>query len=513
MIRSQLLNIDAQPLPLPLYRASQVRELDRIAIEEMGIAGVCLMERAGSSAFSLLQQRWPNARRIVVVCGTGNNGGDGYVVARLAYLAGYDVTVLQLGDVANLHSEAKIVYDAMIDVGLYPQVFSPKKLSIVDVIVDALLGTGLDREVKGEYRNVIEAINRARSPILSLDVPSGLHADNGTIMGVSIRADVTISFIGLKRGLFTAEGPEYSGYVCFDDLQVPIATYDRVHHEVKRLANDILPQSLTRRPRNAHKGNFGHVLVIGGDHGMTGAVRLTAQAAARVGAGRISIATRQAHAALVNLTCPEIMSYGIENAEDLLPLLKNVDVVTIGPGMGQQAWGQAMLQAVKTLDKPIVVDADALNLMALEPFRFTNSVITPHPGEAARLLGISVTEVQADRFAAVQALTLRFGGISVLKGAGTLVTEEDGSIDVCTRGNPGMAAGGMGDLLTGVITGLIAQGFSCGQAARLGVCLHGQAGDHAARDGERGLLPSDLLPWLRYYANPDLLNTTTSKSV
>ncbi|MDM8558464.1 NAD(P)H-hydrate dehydratase [Thiotrichales bacterium HSG14] len=498
--------MDNNIFPLPLYRASQVRELDRIAIEEMGIPGICLMERAGSGAFAILKFYYPDVRRITVVCGIGNNGGDGYVLARLAYLAGYDVTVLQIGDTSRLKGDALIAFKSMTNVGLQAQAFAEKKLSIVDIVIDALFGTGLDREVMGQWRLVIEALNRCTCPILSIDIPSGLHADTGAILGVAVHAKNTVSFIGLKQGLFTGDGPDYCGKISFDDLQVPSTIYKAVKSTVTRLDYESLKTALSKRSRVAHKGTFGHVLVIGGDSGMIGAARLAAEAAARVGAGKISLVTRNAHAALINLTRPEIMSHGIETAEQIVPLLNKVNVVAIGPGLGQSIWGRAMLDAVKNLQKPIVVDADALNLLAKKPFRFSNSVLTPHPGEAARLLETSTTDIKADRFAAIRALQLRFGGVCILKGAGTLVTDSDSQIGVCTDGNPGMAGGGMGDLLTGIIAGLIAQGFSTIEAAKLGVCLHAHAGDHAALEGERGLLSSDLLPWVRHYANPELLS-------
>lgn len=491
-------------LPLPLYRASQVRELDRITIEDMGVPGICLMERAGQVAFNILTTHWPRARRIIVLCGSGNNGGDGYILAKLAYLAGYDVTVLQLGDTTQLKGDARIAFEAMIAIGLTAQVFTEKKLSIVDVVVDALLGTGLDRDVSGEWREVIEALNRCACPVLSLDIPSGLHADTGTVLGVAVRANITVSFIGLKQGFFTGEGPDYCGKVYFDDLKVPPVIYKQVKTSVMRLDYDILKTRVCKRPRTAHKGRFGHVLIIGGDSGMTGAVCLAAEAAARVGAGKVSLATRHAHATLLNLTRPEIMSHGIETIEELEVLLTQVDIIAIGPGLGQSHWAHGLLEAIKEQQKPIVVDADALNLLARSPFRLPHGVLTPHPGEAARLLELSTLEVQNDRFAAVRALQLRFGGVCVLKGAGTLVATPNGQIGICTAGNPGMACGGMGDVLTGVIAGLLAQGLSTTEAAQLGVCIHGKAGDKAALEGERGLLPSDLMPWLRYYANPEL---------
>jgi NAD(P)H-hydrate epimerase len=497
--------MESKPLPTALYRASQVREMDRLAMTDMGIPGICLMERAGTAAFNLLCQRWRKLRRIIVLCGVGNNAGDGYVLARLAYLAGYDVTVIQIGDSTQLKGDARTAFEALNAVGLQVQVFAEKKLSIMDVVVDALFGTGLDREVSGEYRKVIEAVERSPCPVMSLDIPSGLHADTGTVMGIAIRADVTISFIGLKQGLFTGDGPEYCGEIYFDDLQIPNFVPKQIKHTVTRIDAQLLRSNLPRRARTAHKGNFGHVLIIGGEHGMLGAARLAAEAAARVGAGKVSIATRASHANLINLTRPELMSHGVETAEELLALIEIVDVVAIGTGLGQSAWGITMLETIKDLKKPVVLDADALNLLAKKPFRFEQSIMTPHPMEAARLLNMSIIGVQRDRFTTAQSLQLRFGGVCVLKGSGTLVAEPNGKIGVCTTGNPGMASGGMGDVLTGVIASLLAQKHSLVEAARLGVCLHGKAGDRAALEGERGLLASDLMPWLRYYANPDLL--------
>ncbi len=498
--------MEKQFLPLVLYRASQVRELDRIAIEDMGIPGICLMERAGSAAFALLRTRWPQARRIAVLCGVGNNGGDGYVLARLAYLSGYDVTVLQLGDTTKLKGEAKTAHEAMTEVGLSVQVFAERKLTIVDVIVDALFGIGLDRKISGPCRTAIEALHRCSCPVLSIDIPSGIHADTGAVLNIAVQADATVSFIGLKQGLFTGDGPAYCGKIYFDDLQVPQAIYKQVKSTVNRLDYDVLKVAFHKRSRTAHKGNFGHVLIIGGDKGMTGATRLAAEAAARVGAGKISLATRTAHASIINLTRPEIMCLGVETTEELTPYLEQFEVIAIGPGLGQSLWARAMLEAVKDTLKPIVVDADALNLLARTPFRFVHSIITPHVGEAARLLETTTEAIQADRFAAIRALQLRFGGVCILKGAGTLVAEDNGQVNICTAGNPGMACGGMGDVLTGVIAGLLAQGFSIPEAANLGVCLHGNAGDRAAQEGERGLIPSDLFPWIRYYANPELEN-------
>ena len=270
---------------------------------------------------------------------------------------------------------------------------------------------------------------------------------------------------------------------------------------VTPLTGNMLRSCLPLRVRASHKGDYGHVLVVGGDHGMAGAVRLAGEAAARTGSGLVSIATRRAHAASITAARPELMCHGVESAHDLRLLLQRASVVAIGPGLGQSAWACGMLAAVLQTRLPLVVDADALNLLAQEPMQCDHWVLTPHPGEAARLLGITAQQIQADRLHAVQALQQRYGGVCVLKGAGSLVCASD-AMTLCEAGNPGMASGGMGDVLTGIIAGLLAQGLSLVDAANAGVYIHATAGDRAAQEGERGLLASDLLPQLRRLVNP-----------
>ncbi|MFP4160471.1 MAG: NAD(P)H-hydrate dehydratase, partial [Ectothiorhodospira sp.] len=325
----------------------------------------------------------------------------------------------------------------------------------------------------------------------------------GAVLGRAVRARATVTFIGLKRGLFTGEGREYGGQVHFDDLAVPAAVYGGMAPTAHRADAGGL-QHLPRRRRGAHKGDFGHVLVVGGAPGMPGAVRMAAEAAARVGAGLVSVATHAGHAALIPLARPEVMAHGVTVPGDLDPLLERATVVAVGPGLGQGDWGRALLERVLAWEGPRVLDADALNLLAGAPQRRGDWVLTPHPGEAGRLLGWSTARVQADRPAAAAALQTRYGGVCVLKGSGTLVHDGHG-LTVCTGGNPGMASGGMGDVLTGVLAGAMAQGLADtpGETAVLGVCAHARAADAAAGEGgERGLLASDLFPCLRGVMNP-----------
>ncbi|MEE4377016.1 MAG: NAD(P)H-hydrate dehydratase [Candidatus Competibacteraceae bacterium] len=492
-----------QNLPVALYRAAQVRELDRLAIEERGIPGYTLMSLAGEAAFAALRRHWPNAQHIAVVCGGGNNAGDGYIVAKRALQAGLNVVALTLSDPDNLRGDALTAYQDARAAGVAIQAFEPTGFPQTEVIVDAILGTGLEREVTGAWRDAIETINNQRAGVLAIDIPSGLNADTGAIMGIAIDAGVTVTFIGLKQGLFTGQGPARCGTVLFDNLNVPADVYDIVHPSSQLYTGDNLPSLLPRRSRSAHKGHHGHVLVVGGDSGMAGAARMAAEAAARCGAGLVSVATRAAHAGIQAALRPELMFRGVESVAELTDLLTRATVVAIGPGLGTKDWSQILFNAALTTDLPLVVDADGLNLLAANPVHRDNWILTPHPGEAARLLQTTPAQIETDRFAAAAEIALRYGGVCVLKGAGSVIASEKEGLFLCDRGNPGMASGGMGDVLTGVIAGLLAQGLTLTQAACAGVYVHASAGDQAALSGERGLLAMDLMTYLHTLVNPD----------
>ena len=486
-------------LPVELYTAAQVRELDRLAIEEQGTPSLTLMERAGADALDVLTGRYPGAGNLVVLCGGGNNAGDGYVLARLARQAGLEVRVIALVEPGRLKGDAAASAQKYLQTG---SVETALALEGADIIVDALLGSGLNRPVEGSFAEAIELINAASVTVFALDIPSGLNADTGVCLGSAVRADATITFIGLKRGLFTAEGPEFCGEILFSDLGTPADIHVAVGAETRLTRHEEIMRNLPPRPRHAHKGRYGHVLVIGGDYGYQGAAILAGSAAARAGAGLVTVATRPEHARTIPLFRPELMTAAVTAERDLDPLLDRVSVVAIGPGLGQSDWAISLLAKVLQTRLPLVVDADALNLLALEPLRRENWVLTPHPGEAARLLGITSTEVQTDRFAAVTSLRDRFGGTVALKGAGSLVAGATGPIRLNRTGNPGMAGGGMGDVLTGVIAGLVAQGMEPDVATVAGVYLHGYAADQCAGEGERGMLAGDLLPVIRSLVNP-----------
>lgn len=490
-------------LPYALYRAEQVRELERLAIDYYGISGNSLMGAAGQALFDEIRHRFPRARSIAFLCGGGNNGGDGYVAARLARQAGLTVELHHLVEPSALKGEARHACDEAIAAGVSMIKYDGQALDGWDLIVDALLGTGLNAPLAGVWREAIEAVNRADTPVIAVDIPSGLNADNGVVMGVAARADVTVSFVALKRGCFTADGPDHCGELCFAGLGLPHEVYRHLPSQTQRLDYEAVRHLLPPRARNSHKGDFGHVLVIGGDHGMGGAVRMAAEAAARCGAGLVSVATRSEQVAAITAARPELMCHAVEQAADLSPLLRRATVVVIGPGLGQQAWGRALLSRVLDCGLPLVVDADAINLLAVEPYFHDKWVLTPHPGEAARLLGCSAAEVQQDRFSAAASVVASYGGVAALKGAGTIIETLGREPAVCSSGNPGMASGGMGDVLSGVIAALIAQGLGLEQAAQAGVALHAEAADRAAQiGGERGLLASDLLVQLQPLCNP-----------
>lgn len=485
--------------PHKLYKAEQVRAMDSFAIKKLGISGFDLMNRAGEAAFKAMRSRWPDARTVSVLCGSGNNAGDGYIFAAFALKFGMDVKVYPLSPVYNLKNDALKAYQTYQSLGGEILDFVPADFEGAEVVVDAIFGSGLDRPVTDFYAEVIKGINRFSGIVLALDIPSGLNADTGCPMNEAVKADLTVTFIGVKQGLLTGEGLEYCGEIVFDDLDTPF----EVQHSQKPSAESLpdWKEGLNARSKASHKGDYGHVLVIGGDSGFSGAARLAGEAALRVGAGLVSIATHPCHAAFLNLSRPELMCHGIETAEDLDSLLERADVVAVGPGLGQSAWSKDIWRKVKECDKPCVVDADALNLLAGDAISRDNWILTPHPGEAARLLGCSSDDIQADRFKALNLLQKRLGGVIILKGSGTLILEGGGLPYVSISGNPGMASGGMGDVLTGVIAGLLAQGLSLSEAAKAGVRLHGAAGDVAALDGERGLLAHDLMEPLRQLIN------------
>jgi NAD(P)H-hydrate epimerase len=481
-----------------LYTTAQVRELDRIAIQEQGIPGYELMTRAGQKTFEHIQRQWSQVTSISIYCGSGNNGGDGYVVGRLALQANWQVQLFALSDTATLQGDARQAYEDYLTIGGAISTFNGS-LPEADIVLDAMLGTGLDREVGGIYADVIALLNKSKQPVVAVDIPSGLNGDTGQVWGIAVEANMTVTFIGQKAGLYTGKAKDHCGDVYFDDLQVPASVYANITSE-QYLLNQSITEKLSPRKRTAHKGNAGHSLLVGGASGMSGAIRLAGEAALRTGSGLVTIATAAEHAALINLTRPELMVTTPDATVAFNQLLQKVSVIGIGPGLGQTTWASRLLTLVENSSKPKVLDADALNLLAQTRLKRDDWILTPHPGEAARLLACEIKAIEQDRIQSAKALQQQYGGVVVLKGAGTVIASNN-RISLCPAGNPGMASGGMGDVLTGIITALLAQGLSLVDAAETGVCIHAYAADEAAKMGERGLLASDLIGELRNMIN------------
>lgn len=460
----------------PLYKASQVRELDQRTIAG-GIESFALMQRAASSAWHSFRSRWPQARSVTVLCGGGNNGGDGHVLAALAMQSGLKVQRLSLKPRDALSGDVARAAELATAAGVGFEEWHPHTTLAGEVIVDALLGTGLSGEVEGSIKQAIKAMNTASQPVLALDIPSGISADTGAMLGTAVEATCTVTFIGDKIGLHTGDAPAYTGDIDFRPLGVKAQAFFDIPPTAWRLDDALLGEAFTPRSRTSHKGSLGHVLVMGGAPGFGGAALLASQAAARLGAGKVTLATAHEHITASLVRCPEVMVRAVRGGADAADLPASADVVVIGPGLGQESWGQAMLQSALKASSPLVVDADALNLLASRwpDLRRDNWILTPHPGEAARLLGCSVSDVQADRPEAARALQRARGGIVILKGAGSLIAGPSGLV-VCPYGNPGMASGGMGDILSGMLGALVGQFNSLEQSAWLGVMAHALAG-------------------------------------
>lgn len=486
----------------PIYQTQQIREFESLAQERFGISGQLMMQRAGKAAFDFLLRRWPQAQKISVFCGSGNNGGDGYVLAQLAHERGLKVTIWQVGGQDLKKEEVKQAYETCRAANLTMNLFEEKiDIGHPDVIVDAIGGIGVKENLRDIVVFAIEKMRRNQAPIFSIDIPTGIDADTGRILGSAVNATATMTFIGMKLGLLTGSGIAHTGELALNNLQIPTDVFSYVEPVAEKIHLSAYAAYLKPRSRDWHKGLSGHVLVVGGDAGFFGATRMAAESALRVGAGLVTVATRAENAAVMNVERPEMMCHGVSHPKDLDPLIAKADIIIIGPGLGQSDWAKALWEYVSETKLPLVVDADGLNLLSQTEKNNSNWVLTPHPGEAGRLLGTTADVVQQDRLAAIKSINKDYGGVCVLKGAGSLVLSSNTLPALCDKGNPGMASAGMGDVLSGVIGGLIAQGIPLGDAAKLGVCMHAMAGDLAAKDGERGMLAMDLMPYLRRLSN------------
>lgn len=466
-----------------------------------------LMRRAGQAAWREALRHWPDAQRLVVVCGPGNNGGDGYMLARHALQSGRRVLVVRLPEHSPYSPPAQRAREEFVAAGGKVVAFEGT-LPAADLIVDALFGIGLTRAPTGSAAALIDGINAQSAPVLSLDVPSGVDAATGATPGNAVMATHTLEFMAPKAGLRTGAALDHGGVLHLADLGIGSEDSAGIAASAELLTSDDLARWLRPRSRDSHKGRHGRVLCVGGESGHGGAILLVAEAALRSGAGLVDVATRAEHVIALLARLPEAMGHGFDDETPQLPsaLLDAADVIAIGPGLGLGSAARAKFGQALASGAALVIDADALALLAGDPRELpAGAVLTPHPGEAARLLGITAAEVQGDRFVAARALCDRYACVVVLKGAGSVVAAPGQQPRIIGAGNPGMAVGGMGDVLCGVVAALRAQGMEAFQAASCGALLHAVAGDSAAREGgERGLLPTDLMPWLRRWSNTDM---------
>ena len=485
-------------LAQPVFSTAAIRAHEGQAAAARGVDLYALMERAGAALWQHVQPLLDADGPLLVCCGGGNNGGDGLVLARLAKAAGIDVRVTATVAPSAWHGEARQAWRAYHSSGGELTAWHEDLAHSAQLIVDALVGSGGGGTLRAGMRAWTRAINASGRPVLAVDLPTGVDGDTGVADADAVVARWTLTLVARKAGLYTGAGVAHAGLVGCADLGIGDALAACIAPAGWLLERDT-PVALPARSRIAHKGHFGRLLVVGGRRGMFGAPRLAAEAALRTGAGLVKVCCDSGGTVPIMATRPELMISECASAADADEAVAWATHIVAGPGLGRDDWGRALWQRLRQAAQPLVVDADGLFWLAQQEEK-REWVLTPHPAEAARLLATDSAAVERDRVAAAQAIARRYGAVVVLKGAGTVVADETrwclGAV-----GNPGMASPGMGDVLAGVIGALWSQGCSPFEAAVRGVMLHGRAGDCAAADGERGLLASDLLPWLRTLNN------------
>jgi len=495
--------------------AETMQKMDRRAIEEFGVPGLTLMENAGHCCLDEIIRVFGLNGRAVVLAGKGNNGGDGYVIARLLSLKGWSVKVIILAERVQISGDAAVNLEK-----LPPEmaVFSTQagelttryseEIAKADLIIDALFGTGLASSLSGIHLEAVNLINSSPPPVLSVDIPSGVNGTTGLIMGGAVRADITVTFAATKLGHILFPGTEHTGRLVVTDIGIPVEVMEAAAgFDFLDLAT--IRPTLRRRKRTAHKGDFGHSLIIAGSRGKTGAAVLSANSAVRAGSGLVTLAAADSIHDILEAKTTEVMTSPLPDSgaghivstafSAILDLLAGKDAVAIGPGLGRNAGTSVLVhKLVETVLLPLVIDADGLNALAeditvLKRKKSEHIILTPHPGEMSRLLGITVPEVESDRISVAQAFACNYGVFLILKGARTIIAAPDGTVAINGSGNPGMATGGMGDVLTGIIVSLLGQGYTAPDACRLAVFIHGFTADMVAEEkGETGMNATDV---------------------
>lgn len=501
-----------------------MQTLDRRTITEAHVPSTVLMERAGEGIVRHLEERYGPVRgkTITILCGKGNNGGDGLVVARLLHRRRARIHVVLLTPIADLSRDASTMYRRLVRVtgrAVIARFLSAEQtqplLASSDILIDAILGTGLSSVVTGAYREAIDLVNSTGKPVVSIDIPSGLHADTGAILGRAIRAAMTIACGLPKLGLYVDAGIDQAGTIRVVDIGIPSAYVDAIESRTLLLTSDSAFQALPDRAPSSHKGTFGHAGIVAGSVGKTGAAALAARAALRVGAGLVTVATPSSVNDVLEAKLLEAMTMPLPETkartlarsglDRVVAFLQSRTAVAVGPGLSTHPETVELVQSLmKHLDRPSVLDADALNALAGRASLLTECktppILTPHPGEMARLEVDATTQtVNADRIGTARRFARERGVFVVLKGARTVIARPDGLVAICPTGNPGMATAGTGDVLTGMIVGLLAQRVSAWEAVCAATYFHGLAGDLAAQQlGQPGMLAGDLIAQIPY---------------
>jgi NAD(P)H-hydrate epimerase len=509
---------------LKIVTAAQMQELDRRTIAEAGIPGTTLMERAGAGVVTSIEARFgpPRGKFVTILCGKGNNGGDGFVVARLLRRRGATVCVLAMAPASELSRDAQAMYRQFVRaagksaVRFYSSgTHARSVLKRSDLVVDALLGTGLSSEVTGPYADAIDAVNESGRPVVAVDLPSGLHADTGAALGRAVRASLTVTFGLPKLGLYLQQGIDLAGHVMIIDIGIPQAFVDAVESRTSLITESFVRACLPVRRPSSHKGTFGHAAIIAGSVGKTGAAAMAAKAALRTGAGLVTVAIPSSVNDVLEAKLQEAMTAPMPETkartlsraafDRLTEFMTARTAVAMGPGLSTHPETVELVQTlVKRLDRPAVLDADALNALAGRAAILTECktppILTPHPGEMARLESNATSQaVNADRIGTATRFARERGVFVVLKGARTVVARPDGAAAISPTGNPGMATAGTGDVLTGMIVGLLAQGVAPWEASCAATYLHGLAGDLAAAEkGHAGLIAGDVIEQIPY---------------
>ncbi len=501
---------------MKIVTAQQMKNIDRRAIRGFGIPGPVLMENAASAIMAEMEKFFDGLGgvRVGILCGKGNNGGDGLALARRLKIRGVPVRVALLAPFSAVTGEAKVNLSILrkTDVEIRENAAARSLADIIswsDVLVDALLGVGLASPLRGAYARAVAMVNASGRPVVSVDIPTGIDADTGAVMGAAIKADLTVTMALLKRGLVLYPGAEYAGTVRVADIGIPPEVIEQEKIAVRLLDRGSAWGAADRRKRDSHKGDYGHLMVIAGSPGKAGAAIMAARGALRAGAGLVSVATPNGLVPVIQSQLAEAMcvpaaesiegTLGVGSEEELLKAAEHMSAVALGPGLSTHfETAQVVRDMVQRLTVPMVVDADGLNAFAGYTGILKKAkapvILTPHPGEMGRLVSMSSSDVQKDRLDVASRFAKEHKVIVVLKGAGTVVALPDGQMFINSTGNPGMATGGTGDVLTGMIGGLLAQGHPAAQAACLGVYLHGLAGDLAAKEkGEAAMIAGDLI--------------------